>query len=334
MSGCGFAAATSRPAESALDRTSIESWREPEKSEGPPEMRIGISCYDISANEVVELGVAAEELGFDSVWLGEHVVAPTSFASVHPPQPGEKVDEETSKHGGKPIIDPEVQLNDPLVTFAALAARTSTLRLATGIYLLPLRHPLLVARAASTLAELSGERFALGIGSGWLREEFDALAVPFAGRTKRLEEQIEVFRAALAGGSFSYRGRFYDIDNVQVSGSRLDVPVVMGGNTEPALRRAVRLGDAWFASGVPTLEQAVQLRGRIAELCDERGRTMLPTTWRLPAADRRTVDHYAAQGFQDVVVMKYDVWVGADLAERRASLAGAARRLGLTRSGN
>jgi probable F420-dependent oxidoreductase len=290
-------------------------------------MRIGISCYDISVTELVELSVAAEERGFSSVWLGEHVLAPAVYASLHPPQPGEQVGDESSKHGGKPIIDPSVELTDPMTAFAAVASRTRRLRLATGIFLMPLRHPLLVARAAATLAELSGERFSLGIGSGWLREEFTALAVPFKGRTKRLEEQIAIFRAALSGGPFSFRGDYYQIDDVQMCRTKIAVPVITGGNTEPALARAVRLGDAWFSSGVPTLEQALRIRDRIAELCRAVGRPMLPTTWRVAAPDPKLLDRYAAEGFEDVVVMKYDAWVGEDLEARRACLSTMAERL-------
>ena len=193
---------------------------------------------------------------------------------------------------------------------------------------MPLRHPLLVARATATLAELSGERFSLGIGSR-LREEFSALATPFKGRTKRLEEQIAVLRAPLSGGPFSFRGDYYHIDDVQLCRTKINVPVVMGGNSEPALSRAVRLGDAWFSSGVPTLEQALRLRDRIAELCETRGRPMLPTTWRVAAPDPKLLDQYASEGFEDVVVMKYDVWVGDDLKARRTALSSTAERLGM-----
>lgn len=297
-------------------------------------MRVGISCYDVPVAELVEVGRAAEALGFSSLWLGEHVVAPLTYGSSHPTQPGEAGKAAAgSDHNGKPIVDLSVHLTDPLIALTAVAAATRTLRLATGIYLLPLRHPLLAARAATTLAEVSGERFALGLGSGWLREEFAALGVPFAGRTARLEEQIAVVRAALAGGPFEFHGEHYDIDRVQLCGSPIDVPIVLGGNTEPALRRAVRLGDGWFTSGIPTLEQALRLRDRIAELSDEHGRTTpLATTWRVETPEPAMLERYAAEGFEDVLVMKYDAWVGPDADARRAALAGFAEAIGLRRS--
>lgn len=296
-------------------------------------MHIGISCYDQAVDDLVTLGGAAEEFGFDSLWLGEHVLAPMAYASTHPTQPGESGragHKGSSDHNGKPIVDPSVLLADPLIALAAVAARTTTVRLATGIYLLPLRHPLLAARAVATLAELSNGRFALGIGSGWLREEFEALGVPFAGRTARLEEQLAVIRAALRGGPFAFHGEHYDIDTVQVRPTSVHAPLVLGGNTEPALARAVRLADGWFTSGIPTLEEALRLRDRIDQLCTETGRTEpFETTWRIAAPDAELVERYAGEGLENLLVMKYDVWDGDDLDARRTSLATAADHLGL-----
>ena len=293
-------------------------------------MRIGISCYDFSVAELVEIGVAAEQHGFDSLWLGEHILAPLAYESFHPTQPGEDGHAGGSDHNGKPIVDSSVRLTDPLIALTAVAAATRTLRLATGIYLLPLRHPLAVARSVATLAEASRGRFSLGVGAGWLREEFAALGVPFSGRTARLEEQIAIVRGALAGGPFEFRGEHYDIERVQLCREAVPVPIVMGGNTEQALRRAVRLGDAWFSSGIPTWQEALRLRDRIAELTAEYGRTApLRTTWRVAAPDPELLERYAAEGFEDVLVMAYDVWAGPDADARRASLAATACRLGL-----
>lgn len=293
-------------------------------------MRIGISCYDLPAHDLVELAVAAEAAGFDSIWLGEHVVAPLHYGSNHPTQPGTGTTQASSNHNGKPIVDSSVQLVDPLVALAAAAARTSTIGLATGIYLLPLRHPLLTARAVATLNDVSGSRFRLGIGSGWLREEFAALDARFEGRTARMEEAVAVLRLAWQGGPFQFRGGHYDFDLVQVSPHRVPVPVVLGGNSEPALRRAVALGDGWFSSGIPTFDQARRLRDRIGELERNLSRPVaLATTWRVPAPDPAVVDAYARDGFEELLVMQYDVWAGETLEERRECLDKAAATLGL-----
>ena len=297
-------------------------------------MRIGISCYDLPAAELLELAVAAEQLGFDSIWLGEHVVAPMSYSSHHPTQPGSEGEHGSSDYNGKPIVDPTVDLVDPLIALAAAAARTSRIGFATGIYLLPLRHPLLAARAAATVSTVSGGRFRLGVGSGWLREEFAALGSPFAGRTARLTESLQVLRRAWQGGPFEFHGDHYDFDPVQTCATPVRVPLVLGGNSEPALRRAVALGDGWFSSGIPTFDQARSLRDRLAALHAEAGRTEpLATTWRIGTPDPAVVAAYAAEGFEELLVMQYDVWVGATLDEKHASLEKAAATLGVTGAG-
>jgi alkanesulfonate monooxygenase SsuD/methylene tetrahydromethanopterin reductase-like flavin-dependent oxidoreductase (luciferase family) len=110
------------------------------------------------------------------------------------------------------------------------------------------------------------------------------------------------------------------------------VPIVLGGNTEPALRRAVALGDGWFSSGIPSFDDARRLRDRIAELHDELGRTApLATTWRIASADGELVDAYAREGFEELLVMQYDVWTGSSLDERIESLEKAASNLGIAR---
>jgi probable F420-dependent oxidoreductase len=297
-------------------------------------MRIGISCYDRPVGDLVELAAAAERAGFDSIWLGEHVVAPLHYSSHHPTQPGSGTHGGTSNHDGKPIVDPSVELVDPLIALAACAARTSTIGLATGIYLLPLRHPLITARAAATVSNLSDGRLRLGVGSGWLREEFAALDAPFAGRTARMEEAIAVLRGVWQGGPFDFHGSHYDFDLVQVSTHHVPVLVVLGGNSEPALRRAVALGDGWFSSGIPTFEQAQRLRDRIVELHGELGRTdALATTWRIASLDPELVDRYTRDGFEELLVMQYDVWAGDTLDERLECLDKAAAALGLVGAG-
>lgn len=291
-------------------------------------MQIGVSCYDLPVDSLVELGAAAEDQGFTDLWLGEHVLAPMTYGSTHPADPGSA---SGSDHNGKPIVDPSVRLADPLIALATIAAHTSRLQLATGIYLLPLRHPLLTARAVATLAEVSQGRFSLGVGAGWLQEEFAALDVPFAGRTQRLEEQLVVIRSALAGGPFSFEGAHYSIASVQVCTTRVEVPLVLGGNSEPALNRAVRLADGWFTSGIPSLEQALRLRDRLTQLGTQLGRERpLPTTWRVAGPDPELLDRYAAEGFDHVAIMAYDIWIGRDLDERRANLAAVADRLDMT----
>jgi probable F420-dependent oxidoreductase len=288
-----------------------------------PPIRIGLSVYDMPVREVVELARAADALGFDALWLGEHVVLPRDYTSRHPTHGGT-----AHQHHTGPVIDLSTELLDPWVALGAAAAATSRIRLVTGIYLLPLRHPLLTARAACALQDVSGGRFVLGVGAGWLQEEFDALDVPFADRGSRLEEALAVVRRAAQGGTFRYRGRHFAFDPVQVSPRAVEVPVVLGGSSDRALRRAARLGDGWFASGTPSFEDAVRSRDRLMALAER----PIPTYVRIEKPDPDLVDRYRSAGFEDVIVWADQVWTGATPAERWASLARAASELGLEAS--
>ncbi|MDT3446546.1 MULTISPECIES: TIGR03619 family F420-dependent LLM class oxidoreductase [unclassified Pseudofrankia] len=295
-------------------------------------MSIGLTVYGLHPRDLLDLAVAADELGFDAIWLGEHIVLPWGYSSEHPTN-----DEAAPQHIAGPIIDPATELADPLPALAAAAAVTTSLKLATGIYLLPLRHPLVTARAVHTVHEISGGRLMLGVGSGWLREEFDALGVPFQGRGAAMEEALGVLRAAYAGGPFENPGPRFPFGQVQVSPGPVDVPLVLGGNSEKALRRAVRLGDAWFSSGTPSFEDAARLRDRIAQLCAEQGRDPLRCYFRAEKWDAETIGRYHAEGIDNLVIWADQVWPSGDLAEKRRTLAQAAEQLGLeppTRTSN
>lgn len=285
-------------------------------------MPVGLSVYDLPAAEILELAVAADAAGFDTLWVGEHVVLPAGYGSEHPGS-------HQAQHHAGPIVAPDTELVDPLVLLGAVAAATTNLRLATGIYLLPLRHPLLTARAVHTLAEVAGGRFALGVGMGWLREEFEALGEPFDERASRLEEAVAVLRQAWQGGAFSHVGRHFEFGPVQVSARRVDVPIVLGGNSERALARAARLGDAWFSSGTPSLDEAVHLVSRLRELGREAGRDApLPCYVRIEHPDARLVASYQERGIDNVVVWADQVWEVGGGHTAHEALRRAAAELG------
>ena len=186
----------------------------------------------------LNLAIAADEEGFDSLWLGEHLVLPVGYDTPHPNE-----DEPGQFRRTTPVIEPDTPLVDPLVLFAAIAARTSSLRLATGIYLPAFRHPLLTARALATLHDLAGGRLILGVGSGWLAEEFAAFGLSFEERIPILDECVDVVRLALAGGPFTHDGHFFSTaGKIQLTAVSIDIPIIFGGNTERALQRA---GAPW-----------------------------------------------------------------------------------------
>lgn len=287
-------------------------------------MQLGLSVYDIDPLELVELAVEAERSGFDAVWLGEHIVLPVGYRTDHPTSGSA----DNTSHR-RAIIDPATVLIDPLIALSAVAASTSTIRLATGIYLLPLRHPLAIARMTSTLQTIARGRLLLGVGSGWLREEFDALGVPFEGRGERFDETISVLRTAWRGGEFSHSGSCYSFDRVMLSPSEIDVPLILGGNTERALRRAARIGDGWFSSGNPTFDEACRLRDRMVDLCEEHGRaSCIPLFVRMAGRDPVELDRYRAEGFEHVTVWANQLWpASGTLESKREHFAEAVREL-------
>jgi probable F420-dependent oxidoreductase len=294
-------------------------------------MKIGLTAYDVHAADFIELARAADEAGFSSLWLGEHVVLPLGYEAEHPTkdQPG------TQHHTG-PIVSPDTELVDPLIQLGAAAAVTSTIELATGIFILPLRHPLAVARSACTVQEIAGGRFVLGLGFGWLREEFAALGVPYGDRITRFEESIEVLGKAGAGGEVRHTGRHYDSSGVQVTKRRTEIPLMLGGNVDAALERAVRLGDGWFSSGTPPIAEAVRLRSDLRRLRAESERADRPfrLVFRLDGAEPAVVRRYESEGFDEVLIWTDQVWpAGASLDAQRATMFERAAALGLTPTG-
>lgn len=291
-------------------------------------MKIGLTAYDIPAKEFVDIAKAADEAGFDSLWIGEHIVLPIGYETEHPTkqQPG-------VQHITGPIVSPDTELVEPLVQLAAAAAVTDRIRLATGIYLLPLRHPLTTARAVCTLQELAQGRFIFGLGFGWLVEEFEALGIPFSERVTRFEETIEVLRAAWKSGEIDHEGKHFRIKGVQLTKHVTDVPLILGGNTDKALRRAARLADGWFSSGNPPFDEAVRLRGELLRLraeADNDGPFEL--IFRIAGAAPETVEQYAEAGFDNVLIWTDQVWPATGTLEaKREAMFAAARALGLPR---
>ena len=189
----------------------------------------------------------AEAAGFDSVVAVDHVVFPDKYSSTYP----------YSATGRLPG-GPSGMLPDPLIWMAAMAAVTTRLRFMTGVVILPLRNPLVLAKQVATLDFMSGGRIELGIGVGWLKEEFEALGVPFEKRGKRSDEYIAAMRALWAKDGASFAGEFVDFHEVTCSPKPVarNVPIVIGGHSEAAAKRAGWLGDGFFPSIGATVDTA------------------------------------------------------------------------------
>ena len=251
-------------------------------------MKISLTFFPVRPQFMLPIARHADELGYDSVWMGEHLLFPVKIASRYPYDPTGSL--------GQPLTT--TPLFDPLITLAYIAGQTKRIQLGTSIYLAPLRHPIVVAKLVATLDVLSGGRFILGTGVGWVKEEFDAIGAPFEHRGSRLEEMIDIMRRLWTEERVAYHGKYYRFEETgfEPKPTRAPVPILMGGETPVALRRAARLGDGWF--GVRhTPESAAMI---VKELRALRGSDRAFEIMMEPASSPPTLDD--VRRFQDAGV--------------------------------
>jgi probable F420-dependent oxidoreductase len=205
----------------------------------------------------------AEKLGFATIWAPEHVVLVEEYKSRYPYTTGD-------------FPGPaNAAIADPFPTLAYVAACTSKIRLATGICIVPEHNPMVLAKTIATVDRLSAGRFILGVGIGWLAEEFQALGIPFERRAQRTREYIEVMRKLWTEKHSSYRGEFVNFTNAFSNpkpANAKGVPVWFGGESGPALRRVAEYGDGWLGFKLSPDAAAAKIR-RIEELLKAVGRT-------------------------------------------------------------
>jgi probable F420-dependent oxidoreductase len=196
------------------------------------------------ADAVARLAPLAEELGYDSLWMGEHVVVPDPR---RPPSP----------------MDPEDPIHDPLVALAFAAAHTTTIRLATGIVILPQRNPLVLAKQLASLDSISGGRLIFGLGVGYLEPELTAIGVPIKRRGARSDEYLAAMRALWEQEQPSFDGEFVAFAGVNAYPRPVQrpLPVVIGGHSEAAHRRAARSGQGWYGFLLDLEQTAEQVAG-------------------------------------------------------------------------
>jgi probable F420-dependent oxidoreductase len=205
----------------------------------------------------------AEALGYESVWTAEHVIIPRQYSSVYPYNPS-----------GKVPFRPDAAIIDPLITLTYVAASTKRLRLGTGVNILPQMSPLYLAKWASSIDYLSKGRLMLGVGVGWLKEEFEAIGVPFARRGKRADEYLQALKQVWTGEEVNYRGEFLNWQGFMMRprpAQPAGIPLVIGGVTPAAIRRLVRYGDGWYVIGKDLDDYRAHMRAFHAE-CQRQGR--------------------------------------------------------------
>jgi probable F420-dependent oxidoreductase len=256
-------------------------------------VKIAISLGMLNPSMWVPVTEEADRLGFESVWMPEHLVIPMQM--------------EGSPYAGQdhPPIPPEVPVFDAFTYLGFLAGRTSSIRFSTHVYNVGLRHPFVSARAVATLDVISGGRAMFGIGASWLEAEWDAVGLDFHTRGRRVDEALDVCRRLWSDKVIEHHGEFFDFGPVMFEPKPVQQPwppIVIGGDGPAALRRAATVGDGWIPMNHP-LDQVPAAVARIAELRAEAGRDgKTEVTVGGTIASPEDAERYAEAGVDRVIV--------------------------------
>lgn len=277
-------------------------------------MKVSFFCIGIgngaSADAIREVAINAERLGFSGIWAPEHVVLFDRQSSKYPYDPE-----------GQLPLPKDIDFNDPFIGLTYAAAVTSRIRLATGICLVPERNPVFLAKEVATLDRLSGGRVALGVGIGWSAEEFSAAGVPFERRAKRTREYIELMRRLWSEDTATYRGEFVKVESARSFPKPVcaaKVPVLFGGESDAALKRAASYGTGWFGLGLTPEEVGVKVnqlhRFARANSRDPGELEIIIGPYNKPASPS-DLKHFRAAGVQEFVLT-----VGFEVPEKPSAI--------------
>ncbi|MFZ1864789.1 MAG: LLM class F420-dependent oxidoreductase [Polyangiales bacterium] len=243
-------------------------------------MKIGIVPINVGgpelASDMVSIAQHAEAAGIESLWTFEHVIVPTEYESKYP-----------YDRSGKMGISPRAWFVDPLISLAHVAAATESIRLGTGVNILPQANPLLFAKQTASLDALSGGRLTLGLGIGWLAEEYEAMGTPFKRRGARFDEYLEAIKKVWTGNVVEHEGEFvswHGFMSHPTPAQRPHPPILMGGTTTKTLHRVVQSAQGWYAPSDSPSELAAKL-GELKQIAVEAGRPFesidVTVSWRL-----------------------------------------------------
>jgi probable F420-dependent oxidoreductase len=246
----------------------------------------------------------AEELGFESFWMGEHIGVPFKINSRLPDYEGDTLP-----------LDANSKFPDPLLALTYLAGRTNTIKLGTLVYVLPVRNPFAVAKAVATLDQYSDGRFLFGVGIGWLKEEFEWIGSPWENRALRTNEYIKVMTELWSSPKPVFKGKTIQTEGVNMAPKTVQQPrppVIIGGTAPAAIRRAARVGDGWHGI-VSDFERLVELLKQLheAERTYSR-RTPLEISVNFPLKTRDDVKRLADMGVDRVITMQVPLEGGTD----------------------
>jgi len=254
-------------------------------------VKLGISLGSVNPRFWVPVTEAADRLGFESVWIPEHLIFP--------------VGGQGSPHHGQehPPVPADIPTFDAFVYMGLLAGRTERVRFGTQVYNIGLRHPFSTARAVATLDVISNGRVELGIGASWLKEEWDAVGLDFATRGRRVDEAIEICQLLWTEKVVEYHGEHFDFGPVMFEPKPVQspIPLHIGGDGKAALRRAATVGAGWLPMN-HSVEQLPEAMARIAELRRAAGRDdPVELTVALPIEGKDDLERYAEAGITRVI---------------------------------
>jgi probable F420-dependent oxidoreductase len=282
-------------------------------------VRLGLHALGIGSGArrpvIDAVAVAADTLGFATLWAGEHVVMVDRSESRYP-----------YSADGQIAVPAAADWLDPLVALSFAAAASRTIGLATGIVLLPEHNPVLLAKQVASLDVLCDGRLTLGVGVGWSREEFEALGVPFARRGERATEYLRAIRTLWRDDVASFTGEFVSFSQVRVNPKPVrdrHVPVVFGGNSDAALRRVATIGDGWYGFNLSGVEAVRERMARLEELCREAGRdrTELYVAVALESPQPGDLAGLSDAGVSELVLVEVPPETRGDVAAWTAALA-------------
>jgi probable F420-dependent oxidoreductase len=284
-------------------------------------MKFWQSLFLTEADQLFEVARICEEVGFDGLMISDHLL---HFDQMRPRYP--------YSEDGRPPFEARAVWPECWSLIGALAAVTQRIRFVTNVYILPLRNPVEVAKATSSVASFAEDRVVLGAGAGWMKEEFELLGVDFHSRGRRFDECIEVIRKLWSGRTVEHRGEFFELPAVQMCPvpSR-PIPIYIGGASPAALRRAARLGDGWLGPG-QTLEEALATVAQLERLRSEAGRGGEPFDAVVPLGgppELGALQRLRDAGVGGAVSLPFAFNVGPDstLDQKRAYLEGYANDL-------
>ncbi|MBM4254806.1 MAG: TIGR03619 family F420-dependent LLM class oxidoreductase [Deltaproteobacteria bacterium] len=230
-------------------------------------MRFGVHLVAagkmIEGDSIARVARRAEELGYDSLWVSDHIVFPTHLQSAYPYSPD-----------GKLPLDPTNPLLEPLTVLSYAAAVTKTIKLGTSVLIVPYRDPIVTAKIVSSLDVLSGGRFIFGVGVGWLEEEFQVLRQNLRDRDAQTREALLAMKACWTQENPEFHGKFFDFTGIKFAPKprqQPHPPIWFGGNSRPALKRAVECGDGWHAVW-ETPEEVTEKAKILRDLCTKAGK--------------------------------------------------------------